>query len=185
MKIKSAYIIEPKLVYNKGQGFAFSPKIDVRESLLGELYNSIILSFNDNEIITWIKNVAITKEEYEKLQKEHQKIMDNDYEWYDWDFPLCYNLENAYDTSIFTKEELSQTYYYWTGWEIFYAESYLDVTYVYQEWRTNDHKWVPDREEYYKTSEVLEVLEKWKEALERWNNPEEKKKMIEEFEQNN
>jgi hypothetical protein len=31
----------------------------------------------------------------------------------------------------------------------------------------------------------LEVLEKWKEALERWNNPEEKKKMIEEFERKN
>ena len=56
------------------------------------------------------------------------------------------------------------------GW----AESYSDITVCFDNFS--------DREEYYKTSEVLEVLEKWKEALEKWNNPEEKKKMIEEFE---
>ena len=126
------------------------------------------------ETLAWIKNVAVTKEEYEKLKKEHQEIMDNDYEWYEWDFPLCFDLENAYDNSIFTKEQLSQTYYTWSGWEMGWAESYSDITVCFDNFS--------DREEYYKTSEVLEVLEKWKEALERWNNPEEKKKMIEEFE---
>ena len=129
------------------------------------------------EIIEWIKNVAITKKEYEKLKKEHQKIMDNDYEWYDWDFPLCFDLESSYDISIYTKKQRSQIYYSWSGWEIGWAESYSDITVCFDNFS--------EREEYYKTSEVLEVLEKWKEALEKWNNPEEKKKMIEDYERKN
>ena len=129
------------------------------------------------EIIEWIKNVAITKEEYEKLKKEHQKIMDNDYEWYDWDFPLCFHLESSSDISIYSKKQRSQIYYSWYWWEIGWSESYSDITVCFDNFS--------DKEEYYKTSEVLEVLEKWKEALERWNNPEEKKKMIEEFEKSN
>jgi len=125
------------------------------------------------EIIAWIKNVKIIKEEHDKKAKREEE----DLEWLweeDEDYITINWLQSDQAKELFTKEQLSQTYYCWSWWELWYAHSYSDITVCFDNFS--------DKEEYYKTSEVLEVLEKWKEALERWNNPEEKKKMIEEYE---
>ena len=134
------------------------------------------------EIIEWIKNVTWTQEEFDKIV-ESEPWMDldwnmdrlNEHRKNGWTLIWDWYTNDPEDFLIPMPEKYKwKIPYKWSWWEIGWAESYSDITVCFDNFS--------DKEEYYKTSEVLEVLEKWKEALERWNNPEEKKKMIEEFE---
>ena len=142
-----------------------------------------------NSIIAWIKNVELTYKDYLKriefekeMVEEHLKALK---EWKKWWKRLLdyYKSENSLIQTVqdypenMREEEIKQVPFSWWDWEVNHAESCVDFTEV------GNYDWT--NKEYYKTSEVLEVLEKWKEALERWNNPDEKKKMIEEFDKNN
>ncbi len=124
------------------------------------------------ETIEWIKNVEISKAEYEKRLKREKDMWIEAMRKENIDYEPMSFLIDAPEN--FTKKQLSQTYYSWSGWELWWAESYSDITVCFSNFS--------DEKEYYKTSEVLEVLEKWKEALEKWNDPDERMKMIEDYE---
>jgi hypothetical protein len=137
-----------------------------------------------DKLLHYLKNIKVTEEEFKKrieFDNDPSKHSWPDKNWefhwgtYMWDTPY-YSLVRD-NSEYYTDEEISWVVYQWWGWEVYFADSYKDLTYVYNYifW---ERKWEP---EIYSTTEVIEVLERWKEALERWNNPEERKKMIEEY----
>lgn len=65
--------------------------------------------------------------------------------------------------------------YFWWWSEWYSAESFKDITIIYDNFDE-------EKVEYYSTPEVIKVLEEREKYLEKWNNPKEKEKMIEEYE---
>lgn len=113
-----------------------------------------------NKILDWIKNVKICFNDdvsnipwyYTMLNCPREDLIDSE-ETRSWDYAMIS--------------------FSWQS-EVEFANSWKDITYI--------HNLEGTQGEYYSTPEVIEVLEKWKEALERWSNPVERQKMIEEYE---
>lgn len=139
-----------------------------------------------NEIIDWVKNVEVKYDDFLMRWKEDQKLLKDSHDWgtklQDFYAKWWVLVESAQWDPWFPDEQKNVPYRWWswnydawTCWDVtmvdpwFWTKSWIDY-------------FLDTRNEFYKTSEVLEVLEKWKEALGRWNDPEEKQKMIDEYE---
>lgn len=192
MKILSAQCIAP--VLERGNydwnGYKYSFRIsDIYEDKLNwythslaRLYNNIYIPHRDSLLLSSISKVQVTFDEFQERiafdndPKKHS-WPDKDWEFHWW----TYIWETPYYSMVrdnpeyYTEKERSGVVYLWWDWEVYHAKSYKDITIVEQ------YSWQWSKE-YYSTPEIIEVLEKWIEALERWNNPEERKKMITEYE---
>lgn len=67
MNIQSASIISPKLVhYPSSWDYAFAPLEDIRKTALGLLFNSILAYNTENTILHSLKNIRVTKADFQK-----------------------------------------------------------------------------------------------------------------------
>lgn len=198
MKILSAQCIAP--VLERGNydwnGYKYSFRIsDIYEDKLNwythslaRLYNNIYIPHRDSLLLSSISKVQVTYDEYQERWSSEVWMFDLStqdgyekmYEWHrKWNLRLedinnGWSWDNGYDQWL-NEEQKYWLKHVWWDWEVYHAESYKDITIVEQ------YNWEWSKE-YYSTPEIIEVLEKWIEALERWNNPEERKKMIVEYE---
>lgn len=74
-----------------------------------------------------------------------------------------------------TDDERKTTYWYCWYSQWAYANSYADITVI-----SNDTaKWWAD--EYYYTKDIIKLLEAWSDMHKKWNNTEERQKLIDEY----
>lgn len=132
--------------------------------LLTRLIWNIYSSNRENKLLQWLKSVKAN---------EH-----DDVSWV-YDYHIMLNIDREEYAHV--KElDFSKVPYQWWDGEVYDALSWHDVTYV----NRYDIKWEEwfNSAEIYSTPEIIQVLEKRIEYLERRNNPEERIKMIEEYE---
>jgi hypothetical protein len=133
-----------------------------------------------NKILGELKQVKVTWQEYQERWKHDEELiedfrnwwakLDEFYKWWNW------LINNArWNEEVLSYEERIRIPVRWED-IIYTAYSCSDVTEV------RNYDW--SFKEYYRTLELIEVLGKWKELLERWSIPEEREKMIEDYEKN-
>jgi hypothetical protein len=110
-----------------------------------------------------IKNVNVTKDEFEERKKRDDALRANDFEWYDWDFdnnPLYYHIMDTPER--YGDDKHATVPYNWNDGEVVWWMIYKDISIFY----FYSNYW--EKEEIYKTSEIIDFITKkievWKEV---------------------
>lgn len=136
-----------------------------------------------HKVFQWLNSVKINWDKYmerDKREKEQWLLppLWSPPEVYEefhrvWNYPLEH-LVWVFDVE---DDQTPEKYRKWLpfiwGSEVYHAISWKDITEISD---------LSENKEYYYTSEIMNALQKWQELHNRWNNPKEKEKMIEEYE---